>query len=295
MTMIAKIKQGNSIPVKFTVMENGEQRDMSGATDLAWKIQHAEYGCRRMPDLTVLGGSNPYTVVVKTTPSSPLGIYFLSLSYAIDGEMRSVDAVAFELIEHSSKCGCQDPDKAICLVADTCIGAQGPAGTIEEVTASIDDKTGTPSVAVDLGGTPEKRTIDFKFSELKGDTPLITADEKGNIYSDGKLVTGAVAEAVAKADTSAGNADEQAGRAKALADHPPKIVDVEGLKYWAFWDETSKDYVTSEYRAEGGAIMPIFWVDPETLISYVTYQNGYEGAKFKLENGILYAITTVEE
>lgn len=129
----------------------------------------------------------------------------------------------------------------------------------------------------------------------KGDTPLITADEKGNIYSDGELVTGVVAKAAAKAGTSAENADKQAGRAKALADHPPKIVDVEGLKYWAFWDETSKAYVTSEYRAEGGAIMPIFWVDPETLIAYVTYQNGYEGAKFKLENGILYAITTVEE
>jgi len=293
--MIAKIKQGNSIPVKFTVMENGEQKDMSGAVDLSWAIHHAEYGCRRTPELTVLGGSNPYTVVVNTTPVSPLGIYFLTLSYIVDGEVRSVDALAFELVAHTSTCGCQDPNKAICLVADTCIGAQGPAGTIEEVTASVDDTAGTPNVKVDLGGTPEKRTIALKFSGLKGETPKITADEKGNIYSDGELVTGVVAEAVAKAEDAAENADVQAGRAQDQASHPPKIVDVDGLKYWAFWDEATKDYIVSENRAEGGAIMPLFWVDPETLKLYVTYQNGYEGAKFKLENGKLYSIKTIEQ
>lgn len=293
--MISKIKQGNSVPVKFTVMENGEQKDMSGATDLSWKIQHAEYGCRRVPELTVVGGSNPYTVVVNTTATSPLGVYFLSLSYVVAGEARSVDALAFELVAHTSTCGCQDPNKAICLVADTCIGAQGPAGTIEEVTASVDDTAGVPNVKVDLDGTPEKRTIALKFSGLKGETPKITADEKGNIYSDGELVTGVVAEAVTKAEDAAENADKQASRAQEQAIHPPKIVDVDGLKYWAFWDEATKDYIVSGNRAEGGAIIPLFWVDPETLKLYVTYQNGYEGAKFKLENGKLYSIKTIEQ
>lgn len=174
-------------------------------------------------------------------------------------------------------------------------GDPGDAGQIESVTASVDGATGIPSVKVDLGGIPEKRTIALEFSGLKGETPKITADEEGNIYSDEELVTDVVAKAARKADTSAKNAAEQSSRAKALADHPPKIVDVEGLKYWAFWDETAKDYVTSEYRAEGGAIMPLFWVDPETLMLYVTYQNGYEGAKFKLENGILYSVKTIED
>lgn len=174
-------------------------------------------------------------------------------------------------------------------------GDPGDAGQIESVTASVDGATGIPSVKVDLGGTPEKRTIALEFSGLKGETPKITADEEGNIYSDEELVTDVVAKAADKADTSAKNAAEQSTRAKALADHPPKIVDVDGLKYWALWDETAKDYVTSEYRAEGGAIMPLFWVDPETLMLYVTYQNGYEGAKFKLENGILYSVKTIED
>lgn len=171
----------------------------------------------------------------------------------------------------------------------------GKDADIIGVTASIDENVGIPKVAVTLGGEPQERTLDFLFENLKGETPKISADEEGNIYSDGEFVTAVVAEVVVKADTASANADQQAARAKSLADHPPKIVDVGGLKYWAFWDEATKGYVTSEYRAEGGAIMPVFWVDPATLKLYVTYQNGYEGAKFKLENGKLYTIKTVNQ
>lgn len=115
-------------------------------------------------------------------------------------------------------------------------------------------------------------------------------------YAEGPVIAKDKAnKAAERAKKSASNADQQAARAKSLADHPPKIVDVGGLKYWAFWDDATKGYVTSEYRAEGGAIMPVFWVDPATLKLYVTYQNGYEGAKFKLENGKLYTIKTVNQ
>lgn len=48
-------------------------------------------------------------------------------------------------------------------------GDPGEAGQITSATASIDNTTGTPSVKIELGGTPEKRTIDFKFSGLKGE------------------------------------------------------------------------------------------------------------------------------
>ena len=43
----------------------------------------------------------------------------------------------------------------------------------------------------------------------------------------------------------------EADRAAALADNPPKIVEVEGVQYWAFWNEATKQYVTSEYPARG--------------------------------------------
>lgn len=48
-------------------------------------------------------------------------------------------------------------------------GDPGEAGQITSATASIDNTTGTPSVKIELGGTPDKRTIDLKFSGLKGE------------------------------------------------------------------------------------------------------------------------------
>lgn len=59
-------------------------------------------------------------------------------------------------------------------------GPQGPAGTsatITEVTATVDNTTGTPAVEVTLGGTEQERTINFSFTGLKG--------EKGDAGSSG--------------------------------------------------------------------------------------------------------------
>ena len=77
--------------------------------------------------------------------------------------------------------------------------------------------------------------------------PVIAKDKANKADSADK--------AAERAKKSASNADQQAARAKSLADHPPKIVDVGGLKYWAFWDDATKGYVTSEYRADDGTIV----------------------------------------
>lgn len=62
----------------------------------------------------------------------------------------------------------------------------GDAGQITSATASVDSTTGTPSVNIELGGTPEKRTFDFKFSGLKGepgnpDDSFVRYDETQNL------------------------------------------------------------------------------------------------------------------
>ena len=136
---------------------------------------------------------------------------------------------------------------------------------------------------------PPKTNYSFKFSGIKGETPKISADEEGNIYSDGELVTAVVAEVVVKADTASTNADQQAARAKSLADHPPKIVDVDDTNYWAFWDEATKDYITSSVRSDGGPIFATFDIDPATMLLGVNYQPGYgRGSEFELQDGHLY-------
>lgn len=63
-------------------------------------------------------------------------------------------------------------------------GEQGPKGentaAISSVTGSVDNTVGVPSVDVVAGGTPEQRTLDFQFHNLKGQK-----GDKGNTGDTG--------------------------------------------------------------------------------------------------------------
>lgn len=60
------------------------------------------------------------------------------------------------------------------------------------------------------------------------------------------------AEAIRNSEEATKKAEDEAARVRMLADNPPKIVEVEGAKYWAFWDEETGQYVVSENRADVG-------------------------------------------
>lgn len=60
------------------------------------------------------------------------------------------------------------------------------------------------------------------------------------------------AEAIRNSEEATRKAEDEAIRVRTLADNPPKIVEVDGVKYWAFWDEATGQYVPSENRADVG-------------------------------------------
>ena len=93
-----------------------------------------------------------------------------------------------------------------------------------------------------------------------------------------------------RAKKTASNSDKHAARAKSLADHPPKNETVDDTNYWAFWDEATKDYITSSVRSDGGPIFATFDIDPATMLLGVNYQSGYgRGSEFELkDDGHLY-------
>lgn len=101
-------------------------------------------------------------------------------------------------------------------------------------------------------------------------------------------------EAIRNCETATQKAEDEATRVRTLADNPPKIVEVDGVRYWAFWDEVTEQYVVSENRADGVPLYASFYVDPETMDLVAVYPDGYgDGPKFSLENGDLFV--TVNE
>lgn len=63
------------------------------------------------------------------------------------------------------------------------------------------------------------------------------------------------AEAIRNSEEATRKAEDEAARVRTLADNPPKIMEVDGVKYWAFWDEATGRYVPSENRADDGTIV----------------------------------------
>lgn len=63
------------------------------------------------------------------------------------------------------------------------------------------------------------------------------------------------AEAIRNSEEATRKAEDEAARVRTLADNPPKIMEVDGMAYWAFYDLETKQYVTSQYRADDGTIV----------------------------------------
>lgn len=137
-------------------------------------------------------------------------------------EQRYIGAYTLTMWENRGKENQTVVDRcdAFCLVACSC----------EESAESADE----PNLDVE--------TLELGSSNLETGVPGMSAYELFKRHNpDSALTEEEYAEApVVEAD-----------RAAALADNPPKIVELEGVQYWAFYNEETKQYVTSEYPARG--------------------------------------------
>lgn len=204
--VVPEIRRGNTIPVAFSIYESGNLVDASTITDVTWRCTLQGFPCSSCPTVTPTNSVNPFMLQVQTTETTPPGVYFIGCTYTnAQGEQRSIDVPAFCLREHSPL----DATAAVNI---------GPAGTIEQVIVNVDQSTGAPSCEVTLGGTPEARIITLNFSGLKGETPKITADEQGNIYVDGQLLTAVVKNAADAANSAASAANSAAQSATSASE-----------------------------------------------------------------------------
>lgn len=141
-------------------------------------------------------------------------------------EQRYVGAYTLTMWENRGKENQTVVDRcdAFCLVACSC----------EESAESADE----PNLDVE--------TLELGTSNLETGVPGMSAYELFKRHNpDSALTEEEYAEApIVEAD-----------RAAALADNPPKIVEVDGMAYWALYDLETKQYVTSQYRADDGTIV----------------------------------------
>lgn len=103
-------------------------------------------------------------------------------------------------------------------------------------------------------------------------------------YDDAVEATKKALASSKKADDSAKEADKQADRAKQQADHPPMMGENGN---WYQWDEASQSYIDTGVLAKGGILYPTFYIDPDTMLLYMAYQDEIVADQFVLIDGCL--------
>ena len=140
-------------------------------------------------DVIIAGGSNG-NLELQSNGSNNNQPQITSTGESLTFEVATGDIIVKDMSKSDSKgmvtnlrTPANDYDAANKAYVDAHSGGGGSGTTISDVTASVDNNTGTPSVNVTYTGSNDNKTIDFAFHNLKG--------EKGNTGAPG--ATGAAA------------------------------------------------------------------------------------------------------
>lgn len=228
-----KITKGNDFTMRIPVckMEGGEQipYPLPACTDIVVNLVNA---FRRRPLSFTIDVAHDNIILAKVEDNLPCATYALEVKgKCLGNDWRSNEYEQIKIVDNNAS-------------------ADYNFSELQEGENSVDMNTAIIILApsVELSGliTDTENALK-KVDETIADTKRKT-EEAVNRANTAKTET----------EKATSYANTQADRAKALADHPNKVGE-DG--YWYAWDETSQEYVKTDFFAKGGCDFPTFAID----------------------------------
>ena len=248
-----KIRIGNDIQVSWEVKTGGEAVSLEGRT-LKLYVRSA-YQKQEITNFTVSG-----CVVTFTYPASmqkSTGARAVILNDTTDGSPEKTVCAdqAFTLVAHSCEENDDDADFEdfmVSLQSNILVGLPGMSAYDLWL---LDGNKGTLE---DYYAWLRKPASDFVDAVSEAEKQRVSAEETRQLEEQKRVLQNE-------------ECKKQTERAKAQADHP-NIIGEDG--YWMKWDETTGEYVRTEYYSKGTVDYPTFDIDEADMTLQVNITDG---------------------